>query len=665
MTSFLLFLPFFLPLLLFLLLSTSTLSIPCSSHHHCDDINPNTFDYCTHNQQCLNLPAWSSPTSHLSSQSIPHTIRQSTGIQITNRADLLKQVNRPRLTRAEKLRIIDTSALFVAEFNPHRFLHLNFLNVDPVAKLESLAAIVRSPQSANQTNINFHAAVTAIYQTMDDFHTVYIPSMLLERTQLSLNLITFHEYYDTGTTARKYTATIPKEVMLSDPLFVDGVEILEYDNVEMDRKVVSIGRTGHGSNFPARLADGLRLLDSRQLIFDALPSSDSVEIKFRAKTGEIRTIALMWVYFYIPPAPPASPEPTPFNGDEMPDITNQPNIPAGQMILGVYSHPDTSPLDPFSLHAQRYAALANHSPFKKRQPNLGWIPTSSRVGKSKVTVIDVAEDFQHLFGAQTIRTTRGVVGHIQIFTFNTVLSQGLFLELIRVLKLMPSAGLIMDIRSNPGGDPDFAKIFLELVSDRTIVANPTNVRATNTLDRLMDSALAKISAGNPASAILERFITRFRSGLKTAVRVGEPFSGSGPPVISSLVANLRVKQVYFGPLITVVNAQSYSAADIFASMVVDSKISKLVGTADNVGAGGAGALSYSSLQYLFPDILDPLPAGADFSTAYIRYYRTGKRAGAIVENFGIKPNVRYYPTLDDILKEDCDLLEFLAKKLLS
>ena len=62
-----------------------------------------------------------------------------------------------------------------------------------------------------------------------------------------------------------------------------------------------------------------------------------------------------------------------------------------------------------------------------------------------------------------------------------------------------------------------------------------------------------------------------------------------------------------------------------------------------------------------PDEFAPLPRGVGFATSTFRLMRTGNSAGAILENFGVEPDVVYRPTLRDRLEDDVDLFDFLAR----
>jgi hypothetical protein len=66
----------------------------------------------------------------------------------------------------------------------------------------------------------------------------------------------------------------------------------------------------------------------------------------------------------------------------------------------------------------------------------------------------------------------------------------------------------------------------------------------------------------------------------------------GRHLFSRISVDLRhavhgVGQVYYGPVVLITDAPSYSATDIFAAGFQDNDVGPVVGTAGNTGAGGA------------------------------------------------------------------------------
>ena len=56
-----------------------------------------------------------------------------------------------------------------------------------------------------------------------------------------------------------------------------------------------------------------------------------------------------------------------------------------------------------------------------------------------------------------------------------------------------------------------------------------------------------------------------------------------------------IGQVYYGPVVLITDALSYSATDIFAAGFQDNDVGKVLGTGGNTGAGGANFWSLDDL----------------------------------------------------------------------
>ena len=56
-----------------------------------------------------------------------------------------------------------------------------------------------------------------------------------------------------------------------------------------------------------------------------------------------------------------------------------------------------------------------------------------------------------------------------------------------------------------------------------------------------------------------------------------------------------IGQVYYGPVVLITDALSYSATDIFAAGFQDNEVGLVLGTSGNTGAGGANFWSLDDL----------------------------------------------------------------------
>ena len=126
-----------------------------------------------------------------------------------------------------------------------------------------------------------------------------------------------------------------------------------------------------------------------------------------------------------------------------------------------------------------------------------------------------------------------------------------------------------------------------------------------------------------------------------------------------------IGQVYYGPVVLITDALSYSATDIFAAGFQDNDVGPVLGTGGNTGAGGANFWSLDDL--LRAQKKDPaspfkkLPKGAEIIVAMRRSIRVGLRAGSPLEEFGVSPDVLHRMTKRDLLSDNVDLLSRAAR----
>lgn len=94
-------------------------------------------------------------------------------------------------------------------------------------------------------------------------------------------------------------------------------------------------------------------------------------------------------------------------------------------------------------------------------------------------------NFSEIFSAEAINTRKRIISRLFLQSCDGDLDRGLVGEFRRAIALMPKTGLIIDIRANPGGNPDIVKLVLDLVSDKNILnfMIPTNLRATNFINK--------------------------------------------------------------------------------------------------------------------------------------------------------------------------------------
>ena len=215
---------------------------------------------------------------------------------------------------------------------------------------------------------------------------------------------------------------------------------------------------------------------------------------------------------------------------------------------------------------------------------------------------------------------------------------------------LPDTGLILDVRGNAGGLIHAAEQVLELFSPRPI--EPQRFQFINSPANL-DLCRKHAPSTMFDNFSLEEWIGSMEQSVATAAT-----HSFGFPITDPDACNRR-GQCYQGPVVLIVDGLCYSATDMFATGFQDHELGSIIGVDTNTGAGGANGWSHGTLRRLAgPESgLRRLPGGADLRVAIRRALRVGPNAGALVEDFGIQIKKPYRLTKDDILKENCDLIQ--------
>jgi C-terminal processing protease CtpA/Prc len=127
--------------------------------------------------------------------------------------------------------------------------------------------------------------------------------------------------------------------------------------------------------------------------------------------------------------------------------------------------------------------------------------------------------------------------------------------------------------------------------------------------------------------------------------------------------------VYRGPVVVVVDANTFSCGDIFAAGIADHGIGQVVAVGEATGAGGANVWTSDDIEYAYHAAgsavrkLPRLPAGISFSISVRRMARSGLASGIAIEDVGVAGDERYDMTEDDLLHGNVDLIDFCTRLL--
>jgi hypothetical protein len=522
--------------------------------------------------------------------------------------DFLKSVEKAgRLSKKERLRIVEQALLLLEMSYVHLPLKRAVHAIDPIQQLKLLKfRLSEIKESRLPSEMQFHRRMLSIFGSARDLHTMYLlPEPY--RDQIAYLPFLIEQYFGRDRGGRRVEKFLVSRVMASGAGFEPGVEVLYWNGVPIRRAIEINGETQAGSNLEARFARGLDNLTIRPLDSSLPPDEMWVDLTYKNHAGEVSTHRQDWLVYR-----------------------------AGEIDLPSFAAKDSN---------KKRAAIDIKKMRINEVKRTLYAPTEIRALKSIKNTL-YAE----------IRSVGGQdYGYIRLFSFDVSDPEKFveqFVELITSDEF-PQNGLILDVRGNGGGKIRAGERLLQLFTPNRI--KPELFEFINTPLNLEICRLA------PKNWNLQRWV----DSIAEAVLTGATYS-SGFPLNSEKSCN-DIGQVYYGPVILVTDALSYSTTDIFAAGFQDNEIGEILGTSENTGAGGANVWWYEDLKNAFGNSsrspFRPLPKGADMLIAVRRSIRVGQHAGRPLEELGIAPDHRHFITRRDILQSNEDLIAKAASLL--
>lgn len=530
---------------------------------------------------------------------------------------------RQRLTGDDRVLIVDQALLIIEQLYTH--LHMKRVRhaIDPAQALRVLR-----DQAAGLSDLRFHSEMLRIFKSLRDIHTAYTaPPPFAEQTAFLPFLLEPCTDPD-GTTRYLVTRVLDG---FDHPTFRPGVEITHWHGAPIARAIAVNAAREEGSNPESQAALGCLFMTVRWLGACLVPDEDWVILGYRHAEGEAE-IRLPWSMLEL----------------------HDPGLRFAIQTVWLFEK-DTNggpPQPPRSLnHATNirtqveqvtrrrlFAASDRKRPARRR---------AATGLESRLPDLMTAEELADPQGGEPY-------GYIRLRAFEHDDVAGFVGEFRRLLSLLPRRGLVIDIRGNPGGIVDCAEGILQFLTHRRITPLPFQF--------LGSELVARVSHPPPMNelpfgAALERLQIRSQwgSGIEVARETGAAYSG-GATLTSVKEAN-QYGQTYFGPVVLVVDAVTYSAGDIFAAGFQDHAIGPVLGTDRQTGGGGANVWPHDFLVKILPDVpaIKPLPGGAKLRVAARRCVRTGSFDGLPIEELGVRADKLHRITEADVLDDNRDL----------
>ncbi len=528
-----------------------------------------------------------------------------------------------QLTLNERTLIVDQALVLFEQNYAHLPLKKAMHAVDPVQRLRLLRyRLDQTPADQLPSEMEFHREMTEIFTSVRDLHTNYLLPAPFNRMAAFLPFMV-EDYSENG--KRKYLVShiVPG---FNHPTFREGVDVVYWNGVPIERAVMANAQRYAGSNPEARHARGVATLTTRPLIITLPPDEEWVVVAYRTDAGPLSELRLDWL---VNPPLPAG------RGAKGADA----RLMAAQ---GIDLELDMVHRTRRALFAPKVVAAEREAAAKKAKPPMG-----------------LESSLPAVLQARPVTTPHGTFGYIRIRTFSVQDADAFVDEFVRLASLLPQNGLIIDVRANGGGLIWAGERLLQVLTPRRIepeltqfINTPLNLR----LCRRHDSS----------SPIMD--LSPWLPSMEQAIQTGAVFS-AGVPVTALETCNDR-GQTYHGPVVLITDALCYSTTDIFAAGFEDHEIGPILGADGNTGAGGANVWTHDLLQMMFgeptPDPqspYQPLPKGAGMRVAMRRTLRVGPRAGTPVEDLGVVPDGRHFMTRNDLLHDNVDLINKAASML--
>jgi hypothetical protein len=556
-------------------------------------------------------------------------------LRIQPAAEFMAAAEKNPTSVAERTLILDQAALLFTHLYPHLPFKADiYHNQDPVEWME---ANLR-PVIGKLSERDFHAFMIDMFTLVCDPHTLYgLPSPYRGAVAfLPFQIRTF------GDATQHYVVTklmkAQPDGSFGHPFFGIGAELVTMAGQPVDVFMTRMSDRLFGGNQAARLLRASIHCTIRPLTFCQPPFDDQLPdevLQYRpAGSSEIRTIRIPWAV-----------------ATGLGKMTSIPNA-------------------AFSISTSTAAMSACQSMLHAPAQAVDTVPPGE---PSEIT--DVFEPG----GLVDER-----IGYLRIKQFTDGsnapgTTDRLVAEFRRILERMDQTapdGLVLDIRSNPGGDVQAAERMLQMLTPGPI--EPARFHLANTpgmlgvLQNIRQGVANRAGLSSADDSKLTDAHVELGPWLADADNVPLPHGErltSGQPLTDRAAAN-DTGQVYQGRVILLVDSLTYSAADIFAGGFQDHGIGLVMGWEGVTGGGGANLWSHSDLlTRLGPEPglpLAKLPRDATMSVAIRRSSRVGPFEGKPVEDVGVKVDLPYIATeLDDLLADQPGMIRRAADALKS
>ncbi len=518
------------------------------------------------------------------------------------------------LTRVERIQIINQAMLTIEKMYCHLPLKLSRHPINPLQALRLLRGEVNErmrsevneqPGENSFPTLDFHNAMVAVFNSLRDPHTSFIGPNYIAENMTFLPFL-MESYFEGEGKWQKEKYVVSRLLAgFEHDAFKEGVEIVDWNGMPVVDAVLQKTNDVNGGNHEARLALAQMSMTVRWLGSSTLSREKEVYISYRPiqrdqsrNEHEIHRIILPWSFLRI----------------------------------------DSAKIDFFDIRDFKlFDSINNTSVFQHLQRRYLFRPEGLKTHEAldpqdglKEISVPVDEGLENIIEASTVKLSNsGAVdkdyGYIRLRSF--ICEGEKFIQAFKKLlkDKMPIQGLVIDLRGNPGGIISNAECLLQLLTPHEIEPLKFCYRANEMTMKLLENDKRNYSL---------RY--KWRTSIGNSLSTGAPFSDAYS--ITNYENANALGQQYFGPVVIIVDAMTYSAAEMFAAGFADYSNGHIIFSDKTTGGGGASVMYQDDVLEILdghPD-LDVLPDSCRIRFALMRCDR--ENYGKSIEEFGVSCN---------------------------
>jgi hypothetical protein len=155
---------------------------------------------------------------------------------------------------------------------------------------------------------------------------------------------------------------------------------------------------------------------------------------------------------------------------------------------------------------------------------------------------------------------------------------------------------------------------------------------------------------------------RWSSAVRGALKAGHEMI-SPMPITPKTEAN-SLGQIWFRPVVVLTDAACFSACDLFSAGMQDNGAGVVIGIHKTTGAGGANVMEHAVFRQIMEGDDNPfqaLPYAQNMRVSWRQSVRSGKYAGQLIEDAGVKSDLIVPMKREDVGTESKELMKAIHK----